>query len=476
MVVKLMVKSTLSLVCALAFSVALAGSAAAQDRMGIFVGESRVIKTEYDLGNMLIANPDVAIIKRASDREVAVVGKGPGVTDVTLWDQQGKKRAEIKVVVGAQDMNLYAEQVKSLLGEIEGMTVRVVGDSVVIDGEVLRDDDLERIGKVVGATPKVVNLVKLNPVTKDVLAKKIQETIAMKGVTARVVKDSIVLEGVVYSKTSYEKAEKLAKAYSQSIVNALEIREMGRNISAVKTVQVKATFIEVSRSMVDELGINWSPGISIDGAGQGVVASGSPASWVGTIVGTISSVFPKIRAASAKGGVRVLEEPTISTKSGEKASLFSGGEIAFSVVQGTGERTMEWKPFGVTLVVEPVVVDDKTVDLKLEVEVSALGKMSAGAPTIHKSTIKTSQVVRANESVAIGGLMSSADRKTFNKVPEGQGSGSLWQLVRSKDFQEDRSELVVFITTTILADSADAQKDLKERVEKKYEAFDTDLR
>jgi pilus assembly protein CpaC len=443
-------------------------------KVELLAGESKSVQTDYLLGNVMVANPKVADLRRASDREVVIIGTGPGSTDVTLWDQQGAKRQEIRVMVGARDLKLYADQVRSLIGEIDGVAVRVVGSQLYVDGEVLREDDVARIEKVVAASPQVVNLVKLNPRAKEIMAQKIQQDIGTRGVSARVIRDNIVLEGIVYNKAAAERAEKIARAYSSQVVSTIEVRELVTPPPPpnTRTVQVKATFMEVSRSVIDSFGIQWAPGIAVDATGSGTFQTGAKTNWAGSVVGTLSSLFPKFRAAAEKGQARIIEEPTVVTRSGEKGTFFSGGEVAFPVVQADGGITNEWKQFGVSLNVEPTLVDDTSVDLKIEVEVSSLGKLSGSAPSLTKSTVKTTQIVKGGDSVVLGGLISATDRKTFNKVPDGASSGSLWQLFRSKDFQEDKTELVVFVTPVITQSAAQAGLELKERVEKGFNADD----
>ncbi len=52
-----------------------------------------------------------------------------------------------------QDPNEIISEIKKLLGEIEGVTVRMVGDRIYLDGQAYTQADADRIEQVVEPLP-----------------------------------------------------------------------------------------------------------------------------------------------------------------------------------------------------------------------------------------------------------------------------------------------------------------------------------
>jgi Flp pilus assembly secretin CpaC len=117
-----------------------------------------------------------------------------------------------------------------------------------------------------------------------------------------------------------------------------------------------------------------------------------------------------VRALAERDLFRVLAKPNLVTESGTEASFLAGGEFPYPVSQGgavAGAITVEFKPFGVGVIFLPVVLDDGTINLRVEPEISTLdfanSVVSAGfeVPTIRKNTAFTTVNLRDGESFAI---------------------------------------------------------------------------
>ncbi|MGT2466646.1 hypothetical protein ACVOMV_18880 [Mesorhizobium atlanticum] len=77
-----------------------------------------------------------------------------------------------------------------------------------------------------------------------------------------------------------------------------------------------------------------------------------------------------IEALEAKGVVRTLAEPNLTTVSGETASFNAGGEVPIRTVGALGQVQIDYKQFGVALNFTPTVADDGKIHMKLAPEVS----------------------------------------------------------------------------------------------------------
>jgi pilus assembly protein CpaC len=157
---------------------------------------------------------------------------------------------------------------------------------------------------------------------------------------------------------------------------------------------------------------------------------------------------------------QILAEPTITTLSGQKGSFLAGGEFPFPVVQGSSggltSITIQFRPYGVKLDFTPVVNADRSVQLKVAPEVSALDYTNAvtisgyTVPAISTRRAETQVELRDGQSFAISGLLDRRTTDIFNKMPGIGDVPVLGQLFRSKNVNHSTVELMVVVTPSIV--------------------------
>ena len=209
-----------------------------------------------------------------------------------------------------------------------------MGGTVWIEGEVLTQRDLDRITKVLESYPEVRSLVELSPMTQQMMD----------------------------------------RAQADSI----------------KTVQLDVTIMEVDKTMMRSLGVKWAGSINPSSA---LPFEGTN---VGPISGVICNILPSINMMTSTGKARVLAQPTLITRSGQKAQLFVGGELPIPVAQGGGAISIEYKEYGVKLEFEPKVDTQDNIDTVIFVEMSSLGGPAAqgGAPGLITNRVTTNVFVQ----------------------------------------------------------------------------------
>ena len=171
-----------------------------------------------------------------------------------------------------------------------------------------------------------------------------------------------------------------------------------------------------------------------------------------------------VQAFERVGLIRTLAEPTLTAVSGESGRFLVGGEFPVPVAQDiSGRISVEFKPYGVGLGYTPVVLSDGRISLKISTEVSEL--TSVGAFTLSNSSGNASQpssslvvpglnVRRAETSVelasgagiVIAGLLSSQSKQTLDSLPGLGQVPIIGTLLRSRDFQNNETELVIIVT------------------------------
>jgi pilus assembly protein CpaC len=165
-----------------------------------------------------------------------------------------------------------------------------------------------------------------------------------------------------------------------------------------------------------------------------------------------------IKALDKKGLFKTLAEPNLVVKSGEKGKFIAGQRIpfvttTFSTGGGAAAPTIQFEEVGVKLDFAPIVLKDGFINLKIDpVEVSTIDPatptvLSQGQfPIINKRSTSTVVDLREGESLILSGLIQSLDSRAISKFPILGDIPILGALFRSKNFQNNETELIVIIT------------------------------
>lgn len=450
----------------------------------LVVNVPKIKAFNYSIGNVTVGNPEICDFK--ADRKknrITLYPKNAGETLLLVFDANGAQRNALQLRVYPSDPEQLLSQIRKLLINIEGIKVDRLDNKIVVDGEVFTQEDKDRIRKVVGQSENIIDLTTINSNTERIIAKKIEKEIGLDEVSVRALKGKFILEGEVYSKQAKERAEAIARLYSDKVINVLEIREVPKPPSRANTIQVSAHFIEMSKNFTKNLNFKWNPFPSIGATGS---LSYNPVTdsktFAGTLSGSLNDILPKINYYKALGIARIIENPTISVKSGSAARIQSGSKVGFPVMNAQGTVTLDFQNIGMTLDITPYA-QGSDIDMAIQVQISSLGAPDIqGSVSIDESTIKTQQFVRSGETIVVGGVIRYNQKNIIDKPPTSQGTsaapnssdnsqasgdpfsmGSLFTLFKSTDYSKQRSQFIIFITPTILKYAKDANKELKDQ-------------
>jgi len=161
-----------------------------------------------------------------------------------------------------------------------------------------------------------------------------------------------------------------------------------------------------------------------------------------------------------KGDIRLLANPTLVAKSGEKASFLVGGEfpvpIASSAIAGQTTVTIEWKEFGVRLNFTPWVDADGGVTLLVAPEVSQLNFTNPlqlnGFRVPILDTRKTSTTVHLNpgEHLIVGGLKQTEKTHIDKRVPILGSVPLLGYFFKNTHDENVERDLVVLVSPEVI--------------------------
>lgn len=380
---------------------------------------SSQILRSYGVERVAVANPEIADVMVVSGNEVMVVGKAPGRTTLHVWSNWNDRTSYV-VEVAADDVPI-ANEIRRILG-IDNIKVSKVGKTVILQGRI---------------------------------ADKYQQI----------------------------RAEKIASAYGEKVVNLLEITQPVQ-------VKIEAKIIEISKNRSRDLGIKWGNTPSTPGSfrfGQtpmsdwehtypGLGSNGGDLTgnaWnnadqnnsnhlFGQTLGTLGGYWDinaELNALVQKGAAKILSQPYMVTISGESAGILVGGEIPIPVSNQNGTITVEWKEYGIKLHIAPEVNADGLINSKIQAEVSSLDWSSnrqviiGGNLKIPPLTTRKAESVIAlasGQTMAIGGLYASTESRSVTKLPILGDLPILGSLFKSKSFSRDETELIILLTPTVL--------------------------
>jgi type IV pilus assembly protein PilQ len=189
---------------------------------------------------------------------------------------------------------------------------------------------------------------------------------------------------------------------------------------------------------------------------QGAAPGGAGGIALG-IIGSRFNLNLALEALRAQGKTRTLARPDIVTLENRKARISLGEEIPYATVSSAGTQ-VQFKLAVLQLVVTPTVVrvlDRNRIKMTLVVENNSRGAAvnlgtSGSPPAINRRRAETEVIVNDGDHLVIGGVTTGSQREDVRKVPLFGDIPVLGWLFKQRGTQEQRRELVVFITPTVL--------------------------
>jgi pilus assembly protein CpaC len=454
-------------------ALAVSSAALAQEggNIALGVGTQKVMNIP-GIQRIAVGDASIADVKTIGNNQVLIIGAGEGKTTLLIWKSSGQ-RVSYTVSVRKQDPNEVISEIKKLLGEIEGVTVRMVGDRIYLDGQAYTSQDAERIDQVVGLYPNVKSFVKIAPNAKKLVAQNLNASFqkaGLKNVQANVVGATIFLEGSVESNQDLQKAELITKALGEKVENLLVVGIKRMILSEVQ-------FVEIRRDGKDRYGIKYPTDITGSATAlvsitkdlfPGTFGEGSMRSSASG-----SSQF-SIGFQNNDGYGRLLAQPKLVCASGEKAEFLAGGEVPIPLITNN-QFTVEYKPYGVILKLKPTADRNGNIQTEIEAEVSEIDQsvaVSIGAntsvPGFRNRKVKTNVTVRHGETIVLSGVFTHDEQKSVSKLPGLGHIPIIGELFKNRAFDSTKRELVIFVTPRIVNPDSDKIRTIIEDVKGRY--------
>jgi len=399
-------------------------------RLSLALNKAAILELDSDARDVFVANPQIADAVVRTPRRIFLMSLKIGQTNAIFLDSAGKHIATVEIDVGSD------------VADLNGQLARQIPNAKI---------------------------------------------------HAEALNDNIVLSGTVASVQEASFAQDLALRFAgapEKIVNMLSIGQR-------QQVLIKVRVSEMNRSIAKQFGTNLAAAVGKDSAGvpyffstqnQFSLLGRALADLSGARVGSIgttclssgigntcdpapNNVQGVLRALERIGLVRTRAEPNLTAVSGEAAKFLAGGEFPVPTSRDQyGNPIITFKQFGVGLAFTPIVLGGGRISLQISSEVSELTTEGAfllnstanssnglSVPALAVRRTETTVELPSGGSLVIGGLLQQQTKQSIDAFPGLKDLPVLGALFRSRDFQNNESELVVMVTAYLVDPVVEAQ-------------------
>jgi len=138
-----------------------------------------------------------------------------------------------------------------------------------------------------------------------------------------------------------------------------------------------------------------------------------------------------------------------------------------------GATSVDFKPYGIILSIEPQIDASNVITAKISTELSQIDPAVSvnGIPGFVQRSTSTEVSIKPGEMVALAGLVNSEMANAIDRVPVLSRIPILGRLFRSDDFRNSKTELVVLLEPEIISPGDGLARQLRERGEANMKEF-----
>ncbi|MEX2517506.1 MAG: pilus assembly protein N-terminal domain-containing protein [Gammaproteobacteria bacterium] len=379
--------------------------AMAAETITVFQGEIKILNVGK-LDRVAVGNGDLLSTTMLDNGQLLLLAEGEGETTLHLWYSDGKEE-DMKVHIMPKDTNRIMTELLVLLEEVKGIKVKRVGERIFLSGQVTPDEQP-------------------------------------------------ILETVKAAYTDVMDLTKVTAPQPQMLAGALD-----------KMIYMDVKITEFNTNRLEDLGIEWSNPIAGPAAGvvgtavrnnefrAGEATSFTPNLTLGAtnlgFFGIATEISSRLNFLVNNGDAVILAQPKLSARSGGEAEFLAGGEVPVPTTGSLGSSNVEFKEFGISLNISPVVDFMNNIVAKVSTEVSAIDQSIAvqGVPGFLTRKTSTDVSMRDGQTLVLSGLVSQELGQDVNKLSFLGDIPILGALFRSNSWRNRETELVIFVTPTV---------------------------
>jgi len=388
---------------------------AANERQEMTVNTSRILTlspglTEANRIPRAQVNDEAILdLTALSATQIQIAARKPGVTQVNLWDENGKVYTVDVIVYG--DSRELSMLLKSQFPNAS-LKVVPVSNGVLISGYVDQPSDIQNIMRISEEYyPNVLDNIRVGGVHQVLLHVKAME------------------------------------------VSRTKLRSLGFDWTVMSNGDLLVQGVSGLIGAVTKGAADTVPGVSANAG----------ATMKFDLINGSSAFFGVLEALRQDNLAKVLAEPTLVTSSGRPAFFHVGGEVPYLVPQGLGTTAIEYKEYGTRVDFVPIVLGNGKIRLEVRPRVSDIDtarSIVSDGQIIYaftKHEVDTGVQMQAGQTLAIAGLVQNRVESTRRGVPWVSDVPYLGAAFRRVEEKNNEIELLIFVTPE-LVDAMDAHE------------------
>ena len=181
---------------------------------------------------------------------------------------------------------------------------------------------------------------------------------------------------------------------------------------------------------------------------------------------TVPAISALIDISEKNGDINILSAPRLLTSDNKEATIIVGSNVPIITERLTDSSSLsqsvsvERKDVALTLRFTPQIIEDNLVKLDIFQEITDLAATSVGdvdqvGPTLTKRLIQNTILAQSQHTVVLGGLIGTNSQEIVSKVPILGDIPGLGWLFKHKSITEQKTNLLIFITPTIINNPED---------------------
>lgn len=381
----------------------IAASVARTAVVRVTVGKSQDVRTDRSFADIMVSDPDVAVVSPLTDHSLSILGKKIGATRITVYDRD-RQPVQIFDVTVSYDLSGLATEITQFAGN--GIRITSVGNHIMLSG----------------TAPDAATL------------------------------DKAVLIARQFDKDAIDTVRVMQQ---QQVM--LEVRFIEVDRSASRELGVQWNFFGGSSTanIGSRLPASQLPIPSVSQVVAAGVLSGTPP--FGFVVSQLTNQLQvAVNALEQQGLARSLAEPNLVALSGDTASFLAGGQFPVPQAGSFGTISFTYQPYGVGLSFTPTVLKDGLINLVIKPEVSEIDTAhtvtvsGTSVPGLITRKASTTLELRDGQSFMLGGLLQNTSQTAQNQLPWAGSVPVLGALFRSAQYQKNETDLVIVVTPHIV--------------------------
>ncbi len=406
--------------------------AAATDTVVLAIGRS----SEWSVSPgaaVFVSNGGIAGVRDLGLR-LRLTGRKLGTTTI----RSGTRSALVHVLPEA-GFTLH-EKLASLLRERRGLELAPDGKSLAVRGRLLRWEDWRAMARVAAGSHADYRF-------EATLSPEL-ERIAL-GEIRRVMREAHLPDLPIELRTGATvivpaeppdlraRVERVLGAYG------FRVQANAGTLSLEPLVRVRIIVAEFRKSMKRALGVQWP--------------EAKTAQLLPDFRAPVDGLLVGIQALESRGLGKVLASPTLVCRSGKEAQFLAGGEFPIKIASHRS-RDVIWKRHGVLLKIKPRADFSGRMSIAIETEVSMIDAANVvdGVPGLLTNRIESHFDLASSRTIALSGLIKKEWGESSSGLPGLGRLPILGPLFSSRDFLDNKTELVVFVTPEIGLGEIDA--------------------